>query len=73
MTSSYMTSVLTSKARRHSRVLDNLYQVYIEDFDGDISEYEVTASSFDEAAQEATSLAFSDGTDIYNMNIYLLN
>lgn len=73
MTSSYMTSVLTSKARRHSRVLGNLYQVYIEDFDGDISEYEVTANSFDEAAQEATSLAFNDGTDIYNMNIYLLN
>ena len=68
-----MTSVLTSKAYRQSRVLENLYQVYVEDFDGDITEYEVTANSFDEAAQEATSLAFSDGTDIYNMNIYLLN
>ena len=73
MTSSYMTSVLTSKSYRHSRVLENIYQVYIEDFDGDIVEYEVTANSFDEAAQEASSLAYNDGTDIYNMNIYLLN
>ena len=68
-----MTSVLTSKAYRHSRVVENIYQVYVEDFDGDITEYEVTANSFDEAAQEASSLAFNDGTDIYNMNIYLLN
>ncbi len=68
-----MTSVLTSKSYRHSRVLENIYQVYIEDFDGDIVEYEVTANSFDEAAQEASSLAYNDGTDIYNMNIYLLN
>lgn len=68
-----MTSVLTTKARKHSSVLGNLYQVYIENFDGEISEYEVTADSFDEAAQEANSLAFDEGIDIYNMNIYLLN
>lgn len=68
MTAPYMTSDFRLFK---SRTLDNIYQVEIEDMDGESHSYDVSADSFAEAAENAESLAFLDGIDINMMHIYL--
>ena len=73
MTHSVMTSKMSSLGNsvnpRYSRYskAEKLYQVEIEDFDGEIFYYEVEAKSVDEANEKATELYSGD---IYMMNIY---
>lgn len=73
MTHSVMTSKMSSLGNsvnpRYSRYskAEKLYQVEIEDFDGEIFYYEVEAKSVDEANEKATEL---HSGDIYMMNIY---
>lgn len=73
MTHSVMTSKMDSLGNsvnpRYSRYskAEKIYQVEIEDFDGEIFYYEVEAKSDDEANEKATEL---HSGDIYMMNIY---
>ena len=73
MTHSVMTSKMNSLGNSvnscYSRYSNSnkLYQVEIEDFDGEIFYYEVEAKSDDEANEKATEL---HSGDIYMMNIY---
>ena len=66
---SKMSSLGNSVNPRYSRYskAEKLYQVEIEDFDGEIFYYEVEAKSDDEANGKATEL---HSGDIYMMNIY---
>lgn len=52
--------------------LKGLFQVNIEDFDGESYDYEIEAKSENEASQKAQSIAAANGIDIYNMSIYSL-
>ncbi len=73
MTHSVMTSKMNSLGNsvnshysRYSKA-EKLYQVEIEDFDGEVFYYEVEAKSDEEANEKATEL---HSGDIYMMNIY---
>jgi hypothetical protein len=71
MTTPYMTSRFsTGIIRRHRRVAENLYSVQIEGFDGESRSFEVMADSYEKAAAEAENLAFCEGIQVQNMNIY---
>ena len=71
MTHTVMTSKMNSLGNnnysRYSKSVVKLYQVEIQDFDGEVFYYEVEASNEDEANDRATEM-FSG--DIYMMNIY---
>lgn len=73
MTHSVMTSKMDSLGNsvnpRYSSYskAEKIFQVEIEDFDGEIFYYEVEAKSDDEANEKATEL---HSGDIYMMNIY---
>lgn len=68
MTAPYMTSDFRLIK---SRTFDNIFEVEVEDMDGESHSYEIAADSFAEAAQDAESLAYNDGIDISIMHIYL--
>lgn len=68
-TSSSYQSFFGYKPARH---LKGLFQVNIEDFDGESYDYEIEAKSENEASQKAQSIAAANGIDIYNMSIYSL-
>lgn len=57
---------------KHAYHLKGLYQVTIEDFDGESYDYEIEAKSENEASMKAQSIAAANGIDIYNMSIYSL-
>lgn len=71
MTHTVMTSKMNSLGNnnysRYSKSVVKLYQVEIQDFDGEVFYYEVEASNEDEANDRASEM-FSG--DIYMMNIY---
>ncbi len=72
MTTPYMTSKFSTGYRsRHHRNIENLFSVQIEGFEGEVRTFEVTADSYEAAAAEAENLAFCEGIQIYNMNIYI--
>lgn len=64
---SKMNSLGNNNYSRYSKSVVKLYQVEIQDFDGEVFYYEVEASNEDEANDRATEM-FSG--DIYMMNIY---
>lgn len=75
MTHSVMTSKMSSLGNsvnpRYSRYskAEKLYQVEIEDFDGEIFYYEVEARNDEEAALKAEEMF---NGDIYTMYVYLM-
>lgn len=79
MTATVQTSVLKSDydyrfknyARRH-KYSQNFYQASVTDFDGDEYEYEVMADTYEEAAAQLENIAYGNGIQVYNMNIYLV-
>lgn len=65
----FQTSVLgTSRMRKY--VFNNIFSVEVTDLDGDLHSYEVTAKSFEEASENAESLASNDGITIYSMELF---
>lgn len=65
MTHFYNTSV--TKNYRH---FSTSYIVEVEDYDNEITSFNVDAYSIEDANAKGTELAQSYGIDIYNMNIY---
>lgn len=53
-------------------MVSDFYQAEVEDFNNDFHTFEVSAHSFSEANSKVSSLAMSQGIDIYNVNIYKL-
>ncbi len=72
MTTPYMTSSFRTRTSHRGRrcFLSNQFTVEIQDFDGDMFTYELCAETHQEAAAEASELAYADGVQIYIMSIY---
>ena len=71
MTTTFMTSDFRIRSHKRSAkvFLSNMFTVEVVDFDGESQEYTVSAESFEDAAREAESLAYSDSIQISFMNI----
>lgn len=66
MTHSYQTSIYKSR----KAMSNSFYQAEVQDFDNEYYEFEVSATSFEDANSQVASLAAAQGIDIYNINIY---
>lgn len=66
MTHSYQTSIYKSRRTMST----SFYQAEVQDFDNEYYEFEVSATSFEDANAQVASLASAQGIDIYNINIY---
>lgn len=49
--------------------LFNVFQVVVEDWDGESHDFEVSAEDYAEAAQQAESIAWSEGIDINTIHV----
>jgi hypothetical protein len=49
---------------------NDIYNVEVENFDGETFDFEIEAKSFSEASEIAGWRAAEEGIDVYNMNIY---
>lgn len=74
MTATFQTSNLMNRMDRRFNYESSefIYQASITDFDGDEFDYDVMANSYEEAAAQIEALAYEDGIQISNMNIYLV-
>lgn len=74
MAPAYMTSSFsTRKSYKSSPAYMDLFQVTVEDFDGESFIFEVSAESYEEAAAQAEIMAADQGCyNILNMFIYSL-
>ncbi len=78
MTASFNTSFFSTPATAASGVSKkgfrstayNNYVVDVIDFDNEIHTFEVEASTADEASEQATELAMSQGTQVSYCNVY---
>jgi len=70
MTALYMTSKYNSLSSKNYYRFDKIYQVEIQDEDGESFDFEVTAEDYSDAARKAEDLAYSEGINIGFINIY---
>ena len=50
--------------------LVKIFQVVVEDWDGESHDFEVSANDYNDAAQRGESLAWSEGIDINTIHVY---
>lgn len=74
MTATVQTSNLLNKIDYRFKFAssENFYQATITDFDGDEFDYDVMAESYEDAAAQLESIAYENGIQVSNMNIYLV-
>ncbi len=70
MTTTAQKSVINSRANRHSRSAQHLYNVVVNAEDGNYQEFEIEASSFAEAEEKANAIAHETMTDITYVELY---
>jgi len=57
--------------KRSTRYSNNIYQVVVNDFDGETAEYEIMADSIAEASSIAEQRAAEDHIDINYIEVYV--
>ena len=71
MTHNVQTSIIShTRLYRNHYYLGNLYQAVINTEDGESYEYEIEASSFHDATEQAEQYAYSLGVDITYVEVY---